>query len=86
MIIPRQVRTWAKRPPPSFLTRSPAKKTVRAVLKVAKMDIDSNPVTPGRYGIMSIPTLSIFKQGKVMEQVVGVVDKPLLEKKIKSYL
>ncbi|MFH1678087.1 MAG: thioredoxin family protein, partial [Candidatus Omnitrophota bacterium] len=38
------------------------------------------------YGIMSIPTLSIFKDGKVMEQVVGVVTKSALEEKIKPYI
>ncbi|MGH9392140.1 MAG: thioredoxin [Vicinamibacteria bacterium] len=47
-------------------------------LKVAKMNVDENPSTPGRYGIRAIPTLMIFKGGKIAEQVVGAVGKSKL--------
>jgi thioredoxin 1 len=40
-------------------------------VKVAKMDIDHNQDTPQKYGIRSIPTLLVFKGGKVVEQIVG---------------
>jgi thioredoxin 1 len=40
-------------------------------IKVVKMDIDANPATPGRLGIMSIPTLIIFKDGQPAERTVG---------------
>ena len=40
-------------------------------VKVAKVNIDENQKTPGDYGIRSIPTLLIFKGGKVMGQIVG---------------
>ena len=40
-------------------------------IKVGKMDIDSNPSTPQRYGIRGIPTLLIFKNGQVQDQIVG---------------
>jgi len=43
--------------------------TGRAV--VAKLDVDDYPRTAGRYGVMSIPTLLIFKNGKVVDQIVG---------------
>jgi thioredoxin 1 len=48
-------------------------------VKVAKMDIDSNQNTPQQYGIRSIPTLLVFKGGKVVEQIVGAVPKARLE-------
>ena len=40
-------------------------------IKVVKMDIDANPATPGKLGIMSIPTLIIFKDGQAAERTVG---------------
>jgi thioredoxin 1 len=40
-------------------------------VKFMKMDIDSNPRTPGQLGVMSIPTLIIFKDGKPAERTVG---------------
>ena len=40
-------------------------------VKIVKMDIDANPSTPGRYGIRSIPTVLAFKNGEVIEQIVG---------------
>jgi thioredoxin 1 len=44
-------------------------------IKVMKMDVDYNSATPMRYGIRGIPTLLIFKGGKVAEQIVGYVPK-----------
>jgi len=40
-------------------------------LKVAKLDVDANPQTAGAYNVMSIPTLVLFKDGKVVKQIVG---------------
>ena len=44
-------------------------------LRVGKLNIDENPSTPSKFGIRSIPTLIIFKEGEVVEQVVGVRSK-----------
>ena len=44
-------------------------------LKVVKLDIDNNPVTPGRYGVMSIPTLMVFKDGQAVARIVGAMPK-----------
>ena len=55
-------------------------------LKVTKMDVDENPHTSMRYGIRSIPTLLIFKGGKVVEQIIGAVPKRHLVEKIMVHL
>ena len=44
-------------------------------LTVAKLNIDENPSTPGRYGVRGIPTLMIFKDGKVAATKVGALPK-----------
>jgi thioredoxin 1 len=44
-------------------------------LKVAKMDVDDNPAVPGRYGIVGIPTLMLFKGGEVVERITGAMPK-----------
>ena len=47
-------------------------------VRVAKLDIDSNPQTPPRYGIRGIPTLILFKNGTVEAQKVGALSKSQL--------
>jgi len=54
--------------------------------KVGKVDVDNNPQTAMTYGIRSIPTLLIFKGGKVVDQIVGAVPKGTLTSKIDSQL
>lgn len=50
-------------------------------VKVCKVNIDDNPSSPSKYGVMSIPTLMFFKDGKPVEQMVGVQDKEDLKRK-----
>ena len=45
---------------------------VGATAKIMKMNVDENPQTPQKFRIMSIPTMILFKDGKAVEQVVGV--------------
>ena len=47
-------------------------------IKVTKLNVDENPATPGQYGVRGIPTLILFKGGKVLEQIVGAVPKTRL--------
>jgi len=51
-------------------------------VKFAKMDIDSNPSVPMKYGIRSIPTLLIFDGGSPVDQVVGAVPKSVLKQRL----
>ncbi|MBT8358912.1 MAG: thioredoxin [Desulfobacterales bacterium] len=53
-------------------------------IKFAKCNVDNNPVTPGKYGIKAIPTLIMFKGGKVVDQITGMVAKARIEEAIKS--
>ena len=55
-------------------------------LKVGKCNVDENPKTPGQFGIRAIPTLIVFKDGKQVDQIVGMVDKSKLEASIKKGL
>ena len=47
-------------------------------LSVAKLDVDSNPSTPAKYGIRGIPTLILFKNGEVADTKVGALPKAKL--------
>lgn len=51
-------------------------------LKVGKVDVDSNPEISMQFGIRSIPTLMVFKGGKVVEQIIGAVPKRNLMEKV----
>ncbi|ALS00778.1 thioredoxin [Enterococcus silesiacus] len=55
-------------------------------VKIAKMDVDENPETPASFGIMSIPTLLLKKDGEVVEKAVGVHSKEQLRAMIDKYL
>jgi thioredoxin 1 len=55
-------------------------------VKFTKCNVDDNPVTPGKFGIKSIPTLIFFKEGKVEDQVVGIVAKSKLEETLKNII
>ena len=55
-------------------------------LRVAKIDIESNPQTPPKFGIRNIPTLILFKNGTVEAQKVGSVRKPDLKSFLDAHL
>ena len=51
-----------------------------------KMDVDQNPKTAQQFGIMSIPTLMIKKDGKVVEELVGYHPKEAVQKTLEKYM
>ncbi|OGX44219.1 MAG: thioredoxin [Omnitrophica WOR_2 bacterium RIFCSPLOWO2_12_FULL_51_8] len=55
-------------------------------IKIAKFDVDGNSRTATHYGVMSIPTLIFFKNGKVTNQVTGALSKAELKAKIEECL
>ncbi len=55
-------------------------------VKVGKMDIEQNPQTPMKFGIRSIPTLLIFKNGQAVDTIVGAVPKNVIEEKLTAQL
>ncbi len=54
--------------------------------KIGKMNVDQNPKTPGGYGVMSIPTFIIVKNGEIADKFVGSMSKDALLDKLKPYL
>ena len=56
------------------------------IVKVAKMDVDSNQGTATKFGIRSIPTLHIFKNGEVVDQIIGAVPKSMIEEKLQKHI
>jgi len=55
-------------------------------LKVVKVDVDQNQEVAIRYGVQSIPTLMVFKDGKIVERVLGAMPKPRLVSLIQPHL
>ncbi len=55
-------------------------------VRFAKVNVDENPKTPANYGVRGIPTLMMFKGGKMVDQVVGAVPKSQLENIVKKVL
>ena len=55
-------------------------------LKVCKLNVDDAPVIATQYSVMSIPTLLLFKEGKVVDKIVGVVPKAAIDAKLKPHI
>ena len=51
-----------------------------------KLNVDENPITASRYQIMSIPTLLVFRNGKLVDTIIGAMPKEMLEARITRFL
>ena len=87
--IPVLVDFWAVWCAPCLLVAPAVEeiaKEYQGKLKVCKLNVDEASKTASMYGIMSIPTLAIFKNGEVVDKIIGVVPKSELESVIKPYI
>ncbi len=87
--IPALVDFWAQWCAPCHMVAPVVKeiaKEYKGKLKVCKLNVDEASDTASRYGIMSIPTLAIFKNGEVAGKVVGALSKSELETTIKQHI
>ena len=55
-------------------------------LTVGKLNVDENPNTATRFNIRGIPTLLVFREGEIVESIVGLVDKPHLKALVEKHL
>ena len=55
-------------------------------VKIAKLDVDANQRVASRFNVRSIPSMLFFKDGKLVDTVIGAVPKPALEKKINEHI
>ncbi|WP_405958157.1 thioredoxin [Streptomyces phaeochromogenes] len=55
-------------------------------IEIVKLNIDENPAIAARYGVMSIPTLNLYKGGEVIQTIVGAKPKAVLERELADHL
>jgi thioredoxin 1 len=55
-------------------------------IEVVKLNVDDNPLTSQRYGILNIPTLSVFKDGEVVKEIVGARPKSALLRELADFI
>lgn len=55
-------------------------------VQIVKVNTDENPNSPGQFGVMSIPTMILFKEGKEVTRLVGVMSRPELKRRIEEAL
>jgi len=87
--LPAMVDFWAEWCGPCKMvgpTVEALAKEYEGKIKIAKMDVDENRQTPARFGIRSIPTLILFKEGKVAQTLVGALPKGDIEKELRKLL
>jgi thioredoxin 1 len=87
--LPVLVDFWATWCPPCYIVApiiEEIAKEYEGKLKVCKLNVDEGRTTASEYGIMSIPTLMIFKGGQAVDKVIGAVPKTEIEAKIKPHI
>jgi thioredoxin 1 len=88
-VLPAMVDFWAEWCGPCRMVGPVVEELAKAYagkIKVAKMDVDKNRQTPARFGIRNIPTLILFKAGKVANTIIGAQPKSYIEGELKKLL
>ena len=55
-------------------------------IRIAKLDVDANPITAGRFGVRAIPTMIVFKDGREAQRLVGYMPKEKLLQQLGQYI
>jgi thioredoxin 1 len=55
-------------------------------LTIVKLNVDENPATAGKYGVLQIPTLNVYKNGEVVKQIVGAKPKAMLLRELEGII
>jgi len=55
-------------------------------IEIVKLNIDENPATAAQYGVMSMPTMNVYKDGEVVQTIVGAKPKSALERELADHL
>ncbi|MFI9307716.1 thioredoxin [Streptomyces triculaminicus] len=55
-------------------------------IEIVKLNIDQNPTTAAKYGVMSIPTLNVYQGGEVVQTIVGAKPKAMLERELGNFI
>ncbi len=56
------------------------------LVKIVKLDIDKNPICTERCGITSVPNICLYKDGERVDQIIGALQKSLIDERIKRYM
>ena len=87
--LPSMVDLWAPWCQPCLMTGPWVEelgKKYEGDFKVAKMNVDENPMIPNHYGVRAIPTILLFKDGELADTIVGAVGKTNIEKAMMKLL
>lgn len=80
---------WSERCPPCRFIAPVIEELARELKEevvFGKLDVDRNRATAVKFGIMSIPTLLIFKEGRMVDQIIGAIPKEQILEKLKKYI
>lgn len=87
--LPAMVDFWAEWCGPCKMVGPVVKelaKEYKGRIRIAKMDVDTSRETPAKFGIRSIPTLILFKEGEVAQTIVGAHPKSYIDEELKKLL